>query len=166
MHGKNSKGKPSDYSKQLREKQKARRIFGISEKQMQHYYKEAVSAKEESGIKLIEQMERRLDNTIFRTGFATTRRQARQFVSHGLFMLNGQRVKTPSIQVNSGDVLTVRAQSKSIPFFHEIDKRKPNTPKWLVLDPVALEGKVVGKPDKDDLEGSIDPQMIIEFYSR
>lgn len=166
MHGQKRQGKPSDYAKQLREKQKAKRIFGISEKQMVRYYKNALKSKEESGIKLLEQMEQRFDNAVFRSGFATTRRQARQFVAHGLFRLNGKRAKVPSMQLRAGDVFTLRDQKKTMPAFENFDKKKVTLPAWLSLDAATFEGKVIAGPRKEDLEGSINPQMIIEFYSR
>lgn len=166
MHGKESHGKKSDYSKQLREKQKARRIFGISEKQMVKYYKKAIASPEQSGEELVRQMEHRFDNVLFRSGLASTRRQARQFVSHGLFALNGRRSNIPSIQLKEGDTVVLRERNKSMPLFANFDKRKFTGPAWIRLDPSNLSAQVTGKALKDDLEASIDPQMIIEFYSR
>lgn len=166
MHGKDTHGKKSDYNKQLREKQKARRIFGISEKQMQKYYDKATASKEESGAQLIRQMEYRFDNIVFRSGIATTRRQARQFVAHGLLSLNGKRINVPSVQLKEGDTFEVRTKNKSMPLFVGFDKRKFITPKWLSLDAAQLSGKVIGKAEKEDLEPSVVPEMIIEFYSR
>lgn len=164
MHGKSSHGKPSGYSKQLREKQKARRIFGISEKQMVKYYSVAVKSTEDSSTKLIEQMERRLDNVVFRSGFASTRRQARQFVSHGIFSLNGKRVTIPSIQVREGDTFTVRERNRSMNAFGNVAKSQ--SPKWLTVDASNFGGKVIGKPERSDMEAAFDAQVIIEFYSR
>lgn len=166
MHGKSSHGKPSGYSKQLREKQKCRRIFGISEKQMVKYYKQAIKSDEESGTKLIEQMERRLDNVIFRAGFASSRRQARQFVAHGLFASTdtGRRVTIPSIQVKEGDSFTLRQKNRGMPAFANIAKAQ--SAKWLSADAGNFTVKVIGKPERTDMEGAVDPQVIIEFYSR
>ncbi len=164
MHGKSSHGKPSGFSKQLREKQKARRIFGISEKQMVKYYKNAVKSDEESGTKLIEQMERRLDNVIFRSGFASSRRMARQFVSHGLFTVNGRRVTVPSYQVTEGDVFTLRLKNRGMPAFANLAKAQ--SAKWLSPDANEYTVKVIGKPTKEDMEAAIDAQVVIEFYSR
>lgn len=166
MHGKDSTGKRSDYSKQLREKQKARRIFGVSEKQMQRCYKSATSSSEESGAELIRQLEHRLDNAIFRAGFASTRRQARQFVVHGIFTLNGKRATIPSITVKDGDTFTIRPKNRSMPLFENLDKKKLNPPSWIKLDMPNFSGQVISRAAKADLEGLIDPQMIIEFYSR
>lgn len=166
MHGQSRQSKPSDYARQLREKQKLRRIFGISEKQMQKYYKVAVASLEESGLKLLEQLEMRFDNGVFRAGLATTRRQARQLVSHGIVKLNGKRMSIPSYRLKEGDIFSIRERNKSMPAFGQMDKRKNIVPAWLAFDPAALSGKVVGKPMKGDLEAAINPQMIIEFYSR
>lgn len=166
MHGKEGHGKQSDYAKQLREKQKARRIFGVSEKQMQRYYKNALAIKGESGASLLQQLEHRLDNAVYRAGFASSRRQARQLVTHGIFRLNGKRVNVPSVQVKPGDEFTVRKQNISMPLFENFDKRKLTLPSWLSVEPSALTGKVVAEAQKGDIEASISPQMIIEFYSR
>lgn len=166
MHGKESHGKKSDYAKQLREKQKARRLFGVSEKQIVRYYKKAIASREESGTLLLRQLEQRLDNAVFRAGFASTRRQARQLVSHGIFTLNGKRINVPSFQLKDGDTFAVREKSKSIPLFSNIAKQKLNTPKWLKVDVQNLTGQMVGKVEKEDLEALVSPQMIIEFYSR
>lgn len=166
MHGKDSTGKKSDYAKQLREKQKARRIFGVSENQIQRYYRKATASKEESGSELLRQLEHRLDNIIFRCGFASTRRQARQFVTHGIFNLNGRRINVPSVHLNEGDTFSVRAQNKSMPVFEHFSKKKTTPPKWLKVDEANLAGQIIGKAQKEDLEASIAPEMIIEFYSR
>ena len=166
QHGQSRKGKPSDYSRQLREKQKARRMFGLSENQMLRYYKTAVTSIDESGPRMLEEMERRLDNVIFRSGFASSRRQARQFVSHGLFSLNGQRVTVPSIQVKTGDSFTVREKNRPMPAFENLSKAGANAPQWLTVEAAAYTGKVLSKPEKSDLESILDSQMIIEFYSR
>lgn len=166
MHGKSSHGKKSDYSKQLREKQKARRIFGISEKQMVKYYKKAVASAEQSGEELIRQMEHRLDNVIFRAGFASSRRQARQFVSHGLFRLNGKRSNVPSMVVGEGDEITLRDRNKAMPAFANFDARKLTNPGWIKVDQSTLSAQIISKAPKENLEALIDPQMIIEFYSR
>lgn len=166
MHGKDQHSKPSDFAKQLREKQKARRIFGISEKQIKKYYNCATASPEESGLELLRQMETRLDNAVFRSGLATTRRQARQWVAHGLFTLNGKRINVPSVQVKANDVFALREKNKKMPAFVNFEKKKLNTPSWLKLDAQALSGQVLSRPAKEDVELAIAPQMIIEFYSR
>lgn len=166
MHGKDSHGKKSDYSKQLREKQKARRIFGISEKQIRRYYSKAIASPEVSGEELLRQLENRFDNIVYRAGFATTRRQARQLVNHGIFTLNGRSSSVPSVQLKTGDAFVVRPKNRSMPLFADLEKRKVVTPAWLKVDLKELNGQVIGKALRENLEGSIDPQMIIEFYSR
>ncbi|MBI2453837.1 30S ribosomal protein S4 [Candidatus Peregrinibacteria bacterium] len=166
MHGKESGSKKSDYAKQLREKQKTRRIFGVSEKQIQKYYRRATASPLESGQELLRQFEQRLDNAVFRCGFASTRRQARQLVTHGIFSLNGHRVNIPSLHLKEGDTFTVRPKNKSMPLFGDFEKKKTMVPGWLKVDGAVLSGQVIGKPTKEHLEASIDPQMIIEFYSR
>ena len=166
MHGKETQGKKSDYAKQLREKQKTKRIFGISEKQLQKYYRKAVASLEESGTELVRQMERRLDNAVFRAGFATTRRQARQLVTHGIFTVNGHRVSVPSFQVKGGDTFTVRPRNKSMYLFENFSQKKLITPSWLKTDQNELSAQVIGTVSSQDIEKSVTPQMIIEFYSR
>lgn len=166
MHGQKRQAKQSDYSKQLREKQKARRIFGVSEKQMLKYYKKAVASEDVSGEELLRQMEHRLDNAVFRAGFASTRRQARQFVSHGIFQLNGKRINIPSMQLKEGDTFVVKTKNKSMPLFENFAKKKLNLPQWIKVDQTELSGQITGKAPKENLEGTIDAQMIIEFYSR
>lgn len=166
MHGKDSHGKKSDYAKQLREKQKVRRIFGVSEKQLVKYYKRALSSSEISSDELIRQLEKRFDNAIFRAGFAATRRQARQFVTHGLFLLNGKRGNVPSIQLKEGDVFSIREKKKSMPVFTDFSKKTAATPRWIKLDQENLSAQVIGKISKEDLEASVNPPMVIEFYSR
>lgn len=166
IHGKEGHGKLSDYAKQLREKQKARRIFGVSEKQIQRYYQKAIASPAVSGEELLRQLEHRFDNIVYRSGFASTRRQARQLVTHGIFMLNGRRMNVPSAQLKEGDSFTVRQKNRSMPLFENFDKRKNVIPPWLKFDAAAFTGQVIGKPAKENLEGSIDTQMIIEFYSR
>lgn len=166
MHGKDQRVKLSDYGKQLREKQKARRIFGISEKQIKMYFTKAAASPEESGAEFLRQMESRFDNAVFRCGLASTRRQARQMVTHGLFMLNGRRINVPSIQLHEGDIFMIRERNKTMPCFLNFSKKKLNIPSWLKLDSQLLSGQVIGKPAKEELEGAIDPQIIIEFYSR
>lgn len=165
-HGQKRQAKPSDYAKQLREKQKARRIFGISEKQMVKYYKRATASSRESGEQLLGQFEHRFDNAVFRAGFANTRRQARQLVAHGTMLLNGKRMTIPSYDVKEGDTFTVRQKNKSMPLFENFSKKKITPPSWLKVEPTDLSAQVIGKAGKGDIEASIEPSMIIEFYSR
>ncbi len=165
-HGQKRFSQLSEYNKQLREKQKARHMYGISEKQSKKYYKLANSSDEITGMKYLQLLEQRLDNTIFRSGIASSRPQARQMVSHGLVVLNGKRVKTPSIQVKEGDKFEVRTKSKSSKLFDQAKGSKYKTPKWLNSNLKDLKGEVVAYPDKDDIEQIIEHQLITEFYSK
>ena len=160
--------RPSEYGRQLLEKQKARDMFGLSERQFSRLYKQASASMEQTGGKLLQLLETRLDNAIYRAGLALTRLQARQFVSHGLFMVNGVRVTTPSFQVKPGDVLEVRQRSKSSPVFPSIleahEKYMP--PGWLKVGSGDLKIEVASLPAADDYEQAIDVRQVIEYYSR
>lgn len=168
-HGqKRFSGKKSEYKKQLEEKQKARFLYGISEKQSRKYFEKAAKTEGITGNEYLKLLERRLDNVIFRSGLATTRPQARQIVSHGLVMVNGRRVKTPSITVKEGDKFEIREKSQGSKLFEEIKatNAKYKAPKWLKSEPSKLQGEVIAMPDKDDLEQIIQAQLITEFYSK
>lgn len=158
--------KMSEYGKQLREKQKTKRIFGVTEKQFRNYYKEADAKEEATHIALLKLLEQRLDNVIYRSCLAQTRRQARQMVTHGLFKLNGRRVDIPSISVKVGDKIVIRDKSKNSPLFELIKKQKPKAPKWLKTDLANLSCEILRDPDHQDCEQLIDPRMIVEFYSK
>ncbi|EKD93893.1 MAG: 30S ribosomal protein S4 [uncultured bacterium] len=168
MHGKNAFGKKTEYRKQLDEKQKARFMYGISEKQFRLYYQKADRSTAVTSEELLRLLERRLDNVMFRAGFAITRAQARQMVSHGLLMLNGRRVTIPSIQVKVGDKIEVRAKSASSPLFEELKsgKNKFNPARWLKVETKNLNVEVLELPQEEDLEKSIERHLIIEFYSK
>ncbi len=167
MHGRGGFRKLSEYGKQLHEKQKARFMYGITEKQFRKYYKKADRMDGVTGKNLLGLLERRLDNVIFKAGFSQSRRQSRQISSHGHVELNGRRVNIPSIEVNVGDVIIVRPKSQKSPLFDEVKKtKKPVAPKWLEVDYGKLEIKVIALPEDDDLEQIIDSQMIVEFYSK
>jgi small subunit ribosomal protein S4 len=165
-HGQKRFTKLSEYNKQLQEKQKARFMYGISEKQCSNYYKKAAKSDEVTGVKFMKLLEQRLDNVVYRAGIASTRPQARQMVSHGLIVHKGKKALTPSIQVKVGDTLEVKAKSKSSPIFDEVKKSKPRAPKWLNVDVKTLKGEIVALPDSDDIEKGIESQLITEFYSK
>lgn len=165
-HGQKRFSQLSEYNKQLREKQKARFLFGISEKQSQRYYELASKSNEITGIKFLQLLEQRLDNVIYRSGMANSRPQARQIVSHGLVKLNGRRVKTPSIQVKEGDSVEIIEKKKNSKLFEEVKKAKLKTPKWLKVDIKNLKSEITALPDKDDIEHIIEHQMITEYYSK
>lgn len=169
--GKNAKyraPRPSEYSRQLLEKQRARDMYGLSEKQFSNLYAEASVQTGQTGDAMKQMLERRLDNVIYRAGFAKTRLQSRQFVGHGLFMVNGKRVTTPSYRVRPGEVVTIRPQSKDSPVFAPIlaAHEKYTAPKWLKVDTGSLKVEVVTVPEATDAEQAIDMRQVVEFYSR
>lgn len=158
------------YLTQMREKQKVRRMYGLLEKQFAKLMKEAQRAEGLTGEKLLEFLERRADNVIFRAGFALTRRQARQLVSHGHFLLNGRRIDIPSIRLNPGDVLEVRSKSTNLDYFRNL----PNiigaanvTPlSWMKVDAKKMKIEITGLPKREEVEAGINEQLIVEYYSR
>lgn len=159
----------SQYALQLREKQKVKRLYGLLERQFANLMAEASRQKGQSGTVLLQLLERRLDNTIYRAGFATSRRSSRQLVTHGHFMLNGRRVDIPSIRVNSGDVITVRDHSKNTEYFKRLDDitgTGDTNVSWLKIDRKKLEVAVTGIPTRDEAEPEINEQLIVEYYSR
>lgn len=164
-----SRNKPSQYSLQLREKQKVKRLYGLHEKQFSNLMSEATKASGQSGQTLLKYLEQRLDNTVYRAGFAPSRPAARQLVSHGHFMLNGRRVDVPSIRVKAGDELSIRQHSSKNSYFQKLDEVSPgtdNTPSWLKVDRKKVTLTVVGEPTRDDAEPEIHEQLIVEYYSR
>jgi small subunit ribosomal protein S4 len=165
MHG-SKFAKKSEYGRQLEEKQKARFVFGLSERQMRKYFDKAISQPGDTGRNLLCLFERRLDNVIYVSQFAVTRMQARQMVSHGHFKLNGRRVDIPSILVCPGDKIELLPKHSSSALYSGLDKLKDYAPKWLKVDLKKLTMEVLALPEKDDLEKSIDSQLIVEFYSR
>ncbi len=165
-HGQKRFSQMSEYSRQLCEKQKARFMYCISEKQSRKYYDLASKSEEITGIKYLQLLEQRLDNVLYRAGLAMTRPQARQIVSHGLVKLNGKGVKTPSITVKIGDKFEIRERSRDSKLFEDVKKAKYKNPKWLKSDLNSLKGEITALPDKDDIEGIIEHQLITEFYSK
>lgn len=165
-HGQSRFRKKSEFGKQLIEKQKARFTFGLTEKQFHKYYVKADRSQHVTGDQLLKLLELRLDNTVYRSGLAKTRPQARQMVGHGLVKLNGRRVSIPSIALKIGDKLEVASKNKNSLLFDGLAKAKDTSPKWLKTDLKSLSAEVVAEPDKDDFESIIDPQTIVEFYSK
>jgi small subunit ribosomal protein S4 len=169
-HAHGRANKPSMYQTQLREKQKVRRAYGLLEKQFAKLMKEATRREGLSGENLLELLERRLDNTVYRAGFAVSRRGARQLVSHGHFMLNGRRVDIPSIRVKAGDVITVRPKSTKSGYFTQMDAVVANTSaqplSWVKGDTKKLTIQVTGIPQRAEAEPDINEQLIVEYYSR
>ncbi len=161
--------RPSQYALQLREKQKVKRLYGLLEKQFSNLMKEADRKQGQSGTVLLQFLEQRVDNAIYRAGFAPSRRAARQLVTHGHFMLNGTRIDIPSIRLKAGDELVLRDHSKSNEYFKKLDDISPAPsaiPEWLKVDRKKLSVSVKGLPTRDDAEEDINEQLIVEYYSR
>lgn len=160
----------SQYATQLREKQKVKRLYGLLEKQFAKLMAEASRRQGQSGAVLLQFLEQRLDNAVYRAGFAVSRRGARQLVTHGHFMLNGRRVDIPSIRLKPGDVLELRAASQKNAYFTSIDDLVPVNPDivpgWLTADRKKFVIKITGLPTRDDAEPDIKEQLIVEYYSR
>ena len=158
------------YLTQLREKQKVRRLYGLLEKQFAKLMKEAQKAEGLSGQNLLEFLERRADNVVFRAGFATTRRQARQLVSHGHFLLNGRRIDIPSIRLKAGDVLEVREKSVKSEYFKNLENTVAASGvqplSWLKADAKKMKIEITGNPKREEAEAGINEQLIVEYYSR
>ena len=169
-HGDMRVRKGSLYLTQLREKQKVRRMYGLLEKQFAKLMKEAQRAEGLAGENLLEFLERRADNVVYRAGFATTRRQARQLVSHGHFLLNGRRIDIPSIRLNPGDVLEVRPKSQKSEYFKNLENIMGNAGQgalsWIKVDGKKMKIEVTGKPKREEAEAGINEQLIVEYYSR
>ena len=161
--------KPSQYALQLREKQKVKRLYGLLEKQFSNLIKEAARVKGQTGQNLLKLLELRADNTIYRSGLATSRRGARQLVTHGHFLLNGRRIDIPSLRLQPKDVLTLREKSKKSDYFKHIDDISPapnEFPGWLKVNRKKFEVSIVGEPTREEAEPDINEQLIVEFYSR
>lgn len=163
------RNKPSQYALQLREKQKVKRLYGLLEKQFSNLMTEAERTPGQSGENLLQYLERRLDNAVYRAGFAASRRAARQLVTHGHFVLNGRRVDIPSIRLRPGDEITLREHSKSNEYFKKLDDVSPAPsaiPAWQKVDRKKVAVSVIGMPLRDDAEPDINEQLIVEYYSR
>jgi small subunit ribosomal protein S4 len=162
------RGRASDYLLQLREKQKARRIYGILERQFSNYFEKATQQPGLTGTNLLKMLERRLDNVIYRLGVADSRAQARQLVNHGHVMLNGRRTSIPSALVSPGDTISIRPESMRRTYFRdlrqEIDDRQ--VPRWLTLDAKNLSARVLQIPEREDIDTTVNEQLIVEYYSR
>ena len=165
QHGQMRK-KNSEYGLQLREKQKAKRFYGIQETQFRNMYEEAARAKGITGENLLIALERRLNNVVYRLGFAASRKEARQLVVHGHFTLNGKKVNSPAIQIKSGDVVAVKQKSQSSPKFKEIKEMQITVPAWMTVDVDKLEGKIVSLPTRAEIDTPIAEHLIVELYSK
>lgn len=169
QHTRPGRNKPSQYSLQLREKQKVKRLYGLLEKQFSNLMKEASRKQGQAGEVLLRLLEQRADNAVYRAGFATSRRAARQLVTHGHFTLNGRRIDIPSIRLRPGDELVVREHSQQTEYFKKLDDVSPApsaTPAWLKVNRKKLAFQVGGTPVREDAEPEINEQLIVEYYSR
>jgi small subunit ribosomal protein S4 len=168
QHGLARRRKVSDYGLQLRAKQRARRLYGVMETQFRHYFEKAERAQGVTGTVLLQQLERRLDNVVYRLGMAASRREARVLVTHRHFAVNGRTVNVPSFQVRSGEVVSVREGSKNIKPIEDalalIQGRA--VPDWLTLDADKKQGTVLRYPERHEMDMFIDEQLIVEYYSR
>lgn len=167
QHGQ-SRRKPSEYGVQLREKQKARRVYGIFERQFRRYVDQAVRSKGVTGMLLLQLLERRLDNTVYRMGFADSRAEARQLVRHGHFEVNGRKVDIPSYQVREGGVVAVREKSRNVPVIQQAAEagNQRTIMGWLDVDFTNLRGRVVRLPSREEIDAPVREHLIIELYSR
>ncbi len=170
MHGKKGsfRHKDSEYSLQLREKQRARRIYGVQERQFRRYFRSALRVQGMTGVTLLVTLERRLDNVVYRLGLADSRAQARQLVRHGHFTLNGHNHNIPSYLMEVGDVVEVRANSRSNAYFKLAVERlgARSIPSWLQFDANRLAGRVVTVPERQAVDLPLNEQLIVEYYSR
>ncbi len=167
QHGRARK-KLSEYALQLREKMKVRRIYGVLEKQFRGYFEDADMAKGVTGANLLVILERRLDNVVYRMGFANSRQQARQMVRHGIFTLNGHKVTIPSLQVRVGDEIAVPEKSRNIPVIaaaQDVLARR-GCPAWVEVDGAAFKGVIKALPQRDDIQTPIEESLIVELYSK
>lgn len=165
QHGQGRK-KSSDYGLQLREKQKAKRFYGLQETQFRNLFDKAAAKKGITGENLLILLETRLDNVVFRMGLASSRKEARQLVTHGHFTVNGKKADIPSMQLKPGDVVAVKEKSTSSPKFKEIKEMTISTPAWVTIDTQKLEGKVLAMPTRDQIDTPVEEHLIVELYSK
>lgn len=167
QHGRARK-KISDYAVQLREKQKTRRAYGVLERQFRSYFEKAEQRKGVTGTNLLEILEKRLDNVVFKLGFASSRDQARQMIRHGIFTLNGDKVNIPSLQVKVGDVIAVPEKNRKIPVIAQMAETGSmrTVPAWLEVEPAAFKGTVKAIPQRDDIQFPVNEHLIVELYSK
>lgn len=162
-------GRESDYARQLRAKQRARRVYGILERQFRRYFSEALRRPGLTGSNLLTILETRLDNVVYRLGWADSRNHARQIVQHGHIAVNGRRTTIPSYLVRPGDVITVREGSRKRDYFKELRaymEDRPPAPEWLGIDLNAMTGTVMREPERRDVDLPLNEQLIVEYYSR
>ena len=171
QHGRNMsrrKKRESDYGRQLRAKQRARRVYGVFERQFSRYFKVALRRHGLTGLNLLQILESRLDNVVYRMGFASSRAEARLLVTHGHFVVNGRRTDIPSMLLKDGDELYVREGSRKLTYFKNLGDlvEKRSIPAWLERDAKTLTGKIGRLPERTEIDGSLNEQLIVEYYSR
>lgn len=168
IHGSKRQSRPTEYGQQLREKQKAKKIYGILEKQFKNYYAKAIKQQGDTGEILQQLLELRLDNIIYRTGFAKSRSQARQMVSHNFFLVNGKKVNIPSYQLKTKDEVTIKENKVKAKNFVDLDKKLEDhkAPNWISLDSKTKTAKILNIPKQDELEQTFNSRLIVEFYSK
>jgi small subunit ribosomal protein S4 len=172
MHGRSGQGRgnerESDYSRQLRAKQKARRVYGILERQFRRYFHDAQRRRGLTGFNLLQSLELRLDNVVYRMGYAENRAMARQLVNHGHFLVNGLRASIPSMLLNAGDKITVREGSSKDTYFKQLPEfaEKRQCAVWLDRDLKNISGRVLRLPERSEIDGNLSEQLIVEYYSR
>lgn len=171
QHGRNaqwSRTRESDYGKQLRAKQKARRTYGVLEMQFRRYFRQAIKSRGLTGLTLLQILESRLDNVIYRMGYASSRAQARQLVTHGHFTVNGRRTDVPSMQIKPGDVIQVREGSRGKTLLKDLMAiaEERNTPEWITRNLKDLSGGIIRLPERPEIDANLNEQLIVEYYSR
>jgi small subunit ribosomal protein S4 len=162
------RSKTSDFGAQLRAKQKARRVYGVLEQQFRRYYRRALKSRGLTGLTLLQLLESRLDNVIYRMGYASSRAQARQLVTHGHFLVNGRRTDVPSMSIRPGDLIEIREGSKKNAFFTDLPDlaEERSIPDWISRDVKALKGEITRLPERTEIDANLNEQLIVEFYSR
>lgn len=172
QHGRSGAGRTSeresDYARQLRAKQKARRVYNVFERQFRRYYSIALRRRGLTGLTLLQILETRMDNVVYRLGFAENRAQAREMVSHGHFTINGRRTNIPSMIVRPGDSIAVREGSRSLKYFKELPElaENRNAAMWVDRDIKSMTGRVLRLPERAEIDGNLNEQLIVEYYSR
>lgn len=169
VHGKNGGRGASEFGRQLAMKQKIKRIYGVLEKQFRKHFEEVRNKKGVAGDLLLIRLEKRFDNVVYRMGLASSRAQARQMITHGLFAINGKKMDIPSASVRIGDVVSIRAEKmekKSIAPIRESLKSKKNFPVWVEVDGKKLSGMVKADPTRADIDANVEPQIVVEYYSK
>ncbi|OGD84188.1 30S ribosomal protein S4 [Candidatus Curtissbacteria bacterium RBG_13_40_7] len=166
QHGTRRRGKSSEYAQQLREKQKVKRLYGVLERQFKKYYEKASRSRQATGEALLKILETRLDNVVYRLNLASTRQQARQLVSHGHIVVNGNKVTIPSFNVKIGDIISLSAKAANLDFIKKLTQEKKDAKLSSWLSKKATVGKITNAPQRDDIDAEIDERLIVEYYSR